>query len=271
MNASNDDILAITQLAQDLADIAAKATLTLFRSAEDSTQNKASAGFDPVTQADKDAEALMRAHLSQTRPQDAVHGEEFDDTPGTSGWTWYLDPIDGTRAFIAGLPLWTTLIGVAYEGKAIIGVIDQPYLQERYVGSPDGSFLITPNGSQRLQTRPCERLTDAILSTTDYFIFSPPERGGFEHLRATAKLTRYGLDAYAYARLAAGSIDMVAESSLKPFDVAALIPVIENAGGVVTDWRGAPARLGGQIVAAANQAILDEALISLRRSARDLV
>jgi len=258
---------AMRDIAIRLADAAAEATLPYFRSIEAGEMNKARKGFDPVTLADQAGERAMRSILDEERPDDAIQGEEYGDKPGTTGWTWHLDPIDGTRAYLAGLPSWTTLIGLVHEGKAIIGIIDQPYL-----GAPGGTVLIDrDNVSHDLSTRDCPALTDAILSTTDYFILSPPERGAFEHLRATAKLTRYGLDAYAYARLAAGTIDMVAETELKPHDVAALIPVVENAGGVVTDWRGHPASIGGQIVAASNQSILDEALISLRRSARDFM
>ena len=263
-----ETISTMRALALRLADAAAKVTLPYFRNAEAGEINKDNSGFDPVTLADQAGEREIRKILDVERPDDAIQGEEYGDKPGTTGWTWHLDPIDGTRAFIAGLPSWTTLIGLAYEGRAIIGVIDQPYLQERYIGAPGGSVMIDRQGQEHeLHTRNCPALTDAILSTTDYFILNAPERGAFEHLRATAKLTRYGLDAYAYARLAAGNIDMVAETGLKPHDVAALIPVIENAGGIVTDWTGAPAQIGGQIVAAANQFILDEALISLHRSA----
>ncbi len=259
----------LTIFAEKLADEAGKAILPYFRGEGSIADNKASSGFDPVTEADKAAERAIRAVIDEERPDDAIMGEEYDYKDGTSGWTWYLDPIDGTRAFMSGLPVWTTLIGLVKDNKSIIGVIDQAYLEERYVGTPSGSYMIKKGGEKTLlKTRDCSKLTDAILATTDYFIFTPPERGAFEHLRATAKLTRYGLDAYAYARVAAGTMDMVAEAGLQSYDVAALIPVIENAGGVVTDWAGNPATLGGQIVAAANQEILDEALISLRRSAR---
>lgn len=209
----------------------------------------------------------MREIIQAERPRDGIEGEEYGSTPGTSGLTWYLDPIDGTRAFVAGLPSWCVLIGLVKDGRPILGIIDQPWLDERYVGVGDEAWLECRGARTKLKTRDCRQLTQAVLSTTDPFILTAPERGAFEHIRATARLTRYGLDAYAYARLAAGTIDMVIESGLKAHDVAALFPVIEGAGGVVTDWRGNPAQLGGQIVAAANRKILDDALISLRRSA----
>ena len=257
-------------IADKLADAARAAALPHFRSAATIADNKAEDGYDPVTEADRAAERAMREILAELRPDDGIEGEEYGSQPGTSGFTWYLDPIDGTRAFVAGLPSWTTLIGLVQDDRPIIGVIDQPWMDERYVGLTDKdwtAYLMARGTRTQLITRRLQTLTQAILSTTDPFILTPPERGAFDHLRATAKLTRYGLDAYAYARLAAGTIDMVAESGLKSHDVAALIPVIHGAGGLVTDWRGEPAKLGGQIVAASCRRILDEALISLRRSA----
>ena len=238
--------------------------------AQASPQEKPREPIPPVTEADRAAERAMRDILAERRPRDAIEGEEFGSQAGTTGFTWYLDPIDGTRAFIAGLPSWTTLIGVTSDERPILGIIDQPWMDERYIGMTDedmGAYLVGRGTTTTLITRRLQHLTEAILSTTDPFILTPPERGAFEHVRATARLTRYGLDAYAYARLAAGTIDMVIESGLKSHDVAALIPVIQGAGGLVTDWRGEPARLGGQIVAASCRRILDEALISLRRSA----
>ncbi len=258
---------SLLPFAHRLADAARAAIAPYFRASSTLAENKAATGFDPVTEADRAAERAIRELIASERPDDGVDGEEYGVSPGTSGLVWRLDPIDGTRAFIAGLPSWTTLIGLTVDETSILGVIDQPWLDERYSGAGGEAWLDVRGDRQRLKVRDCPALTQAILSTTDYFLLTPPERGAFDHLRATAKLTRYGLDAYAYARLAAGTIDMVVETSLKAHDVAALIPVIEGAGGVVTDWRGHPAKMGGQIVAAANRGILDQALISLRRSA----
>ncbi len=259
---------SLLPIALKLADAARVAINPIFRTAAASNpDNKLKTGFDPVTEADRASERAMRAIIEEMRPDDGIEGEEFGVKPSASGLVWYLDPIDGTRAFVAGLPSWCVLIGLALEGRPILGVIDQPWLDERYVGLGAESWLDCRGARTKLRVRDCPSLTNAVLSTTDPFILTPPERGAFEHIRQTARLTRYGLDAYAYARLAAGTIDMVAETGLKSHDVAALFPVIEGAGGVVTDWRGHPARLGGQIVAAANRRILDEALVSLQRSA----
>ena len=152
-------------------------------------------------------------------------------------------------------------------GDAIVGVIDQPVLNERYVGGPDGTVLIANGVASTLSVSACDDLRQAVIATTDPFIMTPPEQGAWTHLRHTARIVRYGLDAYAYARLAGGTIDLVAESGLAPYDAAALIPVVRGAGGFACDWRGEPAKPGGQLVCAASQGILDQALISLRRSA----
>jgi len=258
---------AIT-VAHAMADAARAAILPHFRALSNIENKQVGGGFDPVTEADKAAERAMRAVLSRLRPEDAVLGEEYGRQDGTSGWTWVLDPIDGTRAFVAGLPVWTTLIGlVDSQGDAIVGVIDQPILDERYVGSPDGSYLRSAGSDTSLRVSECNDLRHAVISTTDPFILTPPEQGAWTHLRDTARIVRYGLDAYAYARLAGGTIDLVAEAGLAPYDAAALIPVVRGAGGLACDWRGEPAKPGGQLVCSASQGILDQALISLRRSA----
>lgn len=261
-------------LARRLADAAWSAIGPHFR-ALDSVTNKSSTvssmpgfDFDPVTVADRNAEQVMRDILEAECPEDGIIGEEFPEKHGTSGRVWYLDPIDGTRAFVAGLASWTTLISlVDHEGAPQIGIIDQPVLGERYLGWPGGAALELDGKQTPLNVSACDDLRKATISTTDPFILNPAEQGAWTHLRATAQLTRYGLDAYAYARLAAGTIDLVAESELKPWDIAALVPVVRGAGGIATDWRGNPAKLNGQLVCACSQPVLDQALLALRRSA----
>ena len=255
-------------VAHALADAARAAIAPHFRALKTIENKKSNSDFDPVTIADRAAEEAMRAVLANLRPEDAIHGEEFVKLDGSTGRTWVLDPIDGTRAFVAGLPVWTTLIGlVDSNGDAVVGVIDQPVLNERYFGSAAGSFLRQSNRDTQIRVSECQDLREAIIATTDPFIMSPPEQGAWTHLRHTARIVRYGLDAYAYARLAAGTIDLVAESGLAPYDAAALIPIVRGAGGLACDWRGAPAKPGGQLVCASHQNVLDQALISLRRSA----
>jgi len=264
------NLVADLDFAAQLADAAWAAIRSHFRALTqvDGKANSSKPGFDPVTEADRAAELAMRALVAAHRPGDGVTGEEFPETASTSGYRWYFDPIDGTRAFVAGLPVWTTLIALAGpDGVPLIGVIDQPVLGERYLGWPGGARLDTAVGRQPIRSSGCADLRLATIATTDPFIFSPPEQGAWNHLRSAARITRYGLDAYAYARLGGGTIDLVAESGLKSWDVAALIPVVRGAGGLATDWRGNPPTLGGQIVCSSSEAVLEQALLALRRAA----
>lgn len=257
-------------LLSNLADAAWTAIRPHFRvgGTVDNKTGSGKSGFDPVTEGDRAAERAIRDILARERPGQGVIGEEFPETPSSDGWTWYIDPIDGTRAFVAGLPVWTTLIAlVAPDGVPVASCIDQPVLGERYLGWPGGASLVSAGVQRPITVSPCQDLREATIATTDPFILTPPERGAWDHLRATARITRYGLDAYAYARLAGGTIDLVAESGLKAWDIAALIPVVRGAGGLATDWRGEAPKLGGQIVCAASQPILDQALLALRRAA----
>lgn len=261
----NFDAVAV---ANAMADAARAAIAPHFRALSDVDNKRDAHNFDPVTEGDRAAERAMRTVLAELRPDDGINGEEYGIQTGSTGWTWYLDPIDGTRAFVAGLPVWTTLIGlVDSAGDAIVGLIDQPQLDERYMGWPGEAVLQTQDGRQTLRVSHCTDLRTSIIATTDPFILTPSEQGAWTHLRATARIVRYGLDAYAYARLAAGTIDLVAEAGLAPYDTAALLPVVRGAGGLACDWHGRPAKPGGQLVCAASEQILDQALISLKRSA----
>ena len=256
------------EIATAMADAARAETLRHFRALSTVENKESGTDYDPVTEGDRAAERAMRSVLEDLRPQDGIHGEEYGFKDGTSDWTWVLDPIDGTRSFVAGLTTWATLIGLVNSaGDAIVGIIDQPFLDERYIGSPDGAWLETSRHSKPIRVSDTSDLRHSIIATTDPFIMTLPEQGAWTHLRSTARIVRYGLDAYAYARLAAGSIDLVAESGLAPYDAAALIPVVRGAGGLALDWRGNPAKPGGQLVCAAHKDIMDQALISLRRSA----
>jgi myo-inositol-1(or 4)-monophosphatase len=252
--------------ADELAEAARAAILPHFRAGGD-VETKLGAAFDPVTEADRGAERAMRALIEARYPAHGIVGEEFGEKPSADGWSWTLDPVDGTRAFISGLPLWGTLIALAFEGRPVIGVIDQGFLDERYVGFPGGARATVRGVTRPLAARACGALTEATLATTDPFLFEAAEAGGFEMIRRTARLTRYGCDCYAYAMLADGRIDMVIESGLKPWDVHALIPVVEGAGGMLTNWRGGPAWRGGQVIASGDAGPHAEALVALRRAA----
>ena len=261
---SEEMLASLSRLAIDLADAAANETLKRFRSTELSTANKLDGnGFDPVTAADRQAEAAIRAILSRVRPEDGVFGEEEANTAGTSGLTWVIDPIDGTRAFISGLPTWGTLIALDDGQRGRIGVVDQPYLQERFVGilgnSPE-AMLFRSGKQQAIATRTGVSLAQATFFTTDPFLFSDAEYDAFTNIRDRARLTRFGTDCYAYALLAMGQIDAVVESGLQAYDIAALMPLIQAAGGVVSDWSGNDCRWGGQAVAAGSAELHAELL-----------
>ncbi|MEN9874263.1 MAG: hypothetical protein RL186_1160 [Pseudomonadota bacterium] len=235
--------------AHKLADAARTAIAPFFRM-NAKIDNKASVGFDPVTEADRAAETAMRQLIQAHRPDDAIIGEEFDDRAGHSGWTWVLDPIDGTRAFIAGTTTWGVLIGARYDGKPCVGIMDQPFADERWAACPSRGFWSRGRARVPLMTRKPVPLDQAIVATTDPFLFEGPSFERFMALRAATRLTRYGLDCTAYALLAHGQIDLVVETDLKDVDIAALIPIIEVAGGIVTDWQGRHNPHGGNIIAA---------------------
>lgn len=247
-----------------LADAAAGETLPRFRAGAAVT-NKAASGFDPVTEADRAAEAAIRALIHEAFPDHGVLGEEHGEVSIDAEFVWVIDPIDGTRAFISGLPVWGTLIGLYRNDRAVLGMMDQPFIGERFVGGPSHAHYRGPRGNGRLEVRDCGRLADAILFTTSPKIFADDRVTRYQAVEDAVTLARYGCDCYAYALLAGGHIDVVVESGLKPYDIAALIPIIENAGGVVTNWDGGRPERGGDIVACGSRAVHAEALDLLNR------
>lgn len=244
-----------------LADAAAEISLKHFRQPV-SVDNKhaATGGFDPVTIADQGAEKAIRALIDEHYPDHSIHGEEFGHKHTDSPFEWVLDPIDGTRAFISGLPTWGTLIALKYEGTPVLGVIDQPYMKERYVGWTDLTLTggATLNGAP-IKTRACPDLSRATISTTDANLFQGRERVGFDRLLENVRLARYGLDCYAYAIVASGHMDLVIEAGLQPYDMMALIPVIRGAGGAVSDWRSNAPDASGHLLAVGDAALLPKA------------
>ena len=253
----------IAGTAAAMAEAARAETLPRFRAAGLDVANKAAEGFDPVTEADRAAEAAMRAVLDARRPGDAIHGEELGCRAGETGLTWVIDPIDGTRAFLCGAPTWGTLIAVTDAHGPVYGVIDQPFTGERWVGGL-GTAEWRRGGVERpLATRATADLAQARLCSTFPEIGTAAERAAFQRLSARVPLTRYGLDCYAYGLLAAGAVDLVVEAGLGAYDICAPIAVIEAAGGVVTDWQGRPAHGGGQVLAAANRRLHAAALEAL--------
>jgi histidinol phosphatase-like enzyme (inositol monophosphatase family) len=246
------EIDELSTFALRLADAAAEVTLPHFRSGLAVDNKRGDYAFDPVTAADRDAEQAIRTLIGEHYPTHGIYGEEHGRETGTSPLYWVIDPIDGTRSFISGVPLWGTLIALNDGTKPVIGVMDQPYIGERFVGRPGGSELSGPRGTFPLKTSGCTKLEDALLGNTDPGMFKKDnERAAFREISAKVRLRRFGGDCYFYALLAAGTLDLVVESSLQPYDIQALIPVIENAGGIVTSWTGGDPQMGGQVVAAA--------------------
>ncbi|AGT08466.1 histidinol-phosphatase [Paracoccus aminophilus] len=258
------DAEQIIATAHRLADAARRETLGLFRSPSLRPDNKSLQGFDPVTEADRASERAMRALLDELRPEDAILGEEYGPKSGSSGLTWVLDPIDGTRAFMSGAPSWGVLIALCDDSGPRYGIIDQPYIGERFEGGFGRARMVGPRGETALGVRKGVALAQATLMSTYPEVGSPEEREAFGRVAKEVRLTRYGLDCYAYALLAAGQIDLVIEAGLQPYDVCAPIAVIEAAGGIVTDWQGGPAHQGGRILAAATPELHAEALQFLR-------
>jgi histidinol phosphatase-like enzyme (inositol monophosphatase family) len=248
----------------------ASVILPLFRGAHGLVDKGPKGAFDPVTEADRGAEAAIRKLIGERYPDHGVIGEEYGEDRPDAEFVWVLDPIDGTRAFIAGLPVWTTLIGLRHAGRPVLGSIGQPYIGELFIGHAGGSRLMSRGQSRPLKVRPCANLTDAIIATTDpEGCFDGAERGAWTQVRAAARLARTGCDAYAYCMVALGTLDLVVEAGLKAWDIDAAIPIIEGAGGLVTDWRGdRVGDAGGQVAIAGDRACLDEALVALKRSAK---
>lgn len=258
--AQADELVAT---ANALADAARTATLLHFRRADLVADTKEKQRFDPVTAADRLSEERMRAILADRRPEDAILGEEFGTKAGTSGLTWVLDPIDGTRGYLSGTPTWGVLISVRDAAGPIYGIIDQPYIGERFEGGLGRARVVGPMGEAKLAARASRPLSEAIVFSTFPEVGTAEEGAAFRRVATKARLVRYGTDCYAYALIAAGQIDLVIEAGLKAYDVQAPIAVIEAAGGIVTDWKGRPAHYGGRILAAANRAIHAEALALL--------
>jgi histidinol phosphatase-like enzyme (inositol monophosphatase family) len=244
----------------ELAAVAGEAIRPFFRTMV-GVENKSRTGtFDPVTAADRAAEQAMRTLIRKTFPGHGIVGEEFSDEGSDRSYVWVLDPIDGTKSFISGMPAWGTLIGLLKNGLPVYGMMHQPFIGERFTGDGASARYRGPVGERRLNVRACSALADAVLFTTSPLLMSAADRAAFEKVERAARLSRYGGDCYAYCMVAAGFIDVVIETNLKLHDIVALIPIIEGAGGVVTDWSGRPALKGGRIIAAGDRRVHAEAL-----------
>ena len=249
----------------ELATASGRAVLPFFRTALAAEDKSRGGAFDPVTEADKAGEVAMRRLIGRAFPDHGIVGEEFGAEREDAEYIWVLDPIDGTRAFVAGLPMWGTLIGLLKGGRAAYGLMHQPFIGERFSGDGGSARYRGPHGERRLRTRRCETLAAATLSTTSPRLFAGEDLRRFEQVEAEARLTRFGCDCYAYCMLAAGHVDVVVETGLKPYDIVALIPIITGAGGVVTTWDGGSAELGGRIVACGDPRLHEDLLRRLSR------
>jgi myo-inositol-1(or 4)-monophosphatase len=246
---------------EQLATTSGEAILPFFRSAIGIEDKGVGAAFDPVTAADRAGEAAMRRMIMSTFPSHGIIGEEYGSERADSEFVWVLDPIDGTRAFITGLLAWGTLIGLLRGGNPAFGFMHQPFTRERFSGDGGSARYQGPNGNRRLRSRNCSSLSQAVLSATSPDIFKGEEEvEAFARVHATAKHTRYGGDCYAYCMLAAGHVDLIVEAGLQPYDVVALIPIIEGAGGIITTWDGQPATNGGRIIAAGDKRVHAETM-----------
>lgn len=250
----------------ELANAATAAIMPHFRTGHD-VENKLVSGFDPVTIADRAGEEAMRALINKNYPEHGILGEEHGAEKLDAEHVWILDPIDGTRSFITGLPTWGTLIGLRTNGVASLGMMAQPYINERYAGDGQSAFYEGPLGLRELKTRDCGTLKDAVMLTTAPQLFSTTESPVYQAIEEQTTLTRYGTDCYGYSMVAAGMADMVIESGLNAYDIAPLIPIIEGAGGIVTDWSGHSAVDGGQILACGDKRLHEQVLRILESAA----
>jgi myo-inositol-1(or 4)-monophosphatase len=243
-----------------LASVAGEAIRPFFRTALGVQNKSGTRGFDPVTEADRAAETAMRRLIHNTFPAHGIIGEEFGDERADATYVWVLDPIDGTKSFIAGLPAWGTLIGLLKDGVPVYGMMHQPFIGERFTGDGASARYRGPAGDRKLAARNCRALADALLLTTSPLLMSGEERRCFERVEQEVQLSRYGGDCYAYCMVAAGYVDLVIEAGLNRYDVMPLIPIIEGAGGIVTTWTGESAADGGRIIAAGDKRVHEQAL-----------
>lgn len=256
-------VIDFTAFIGRLATAAGETILPFFRTSLGVENKNVGHELDPVTEADRAAEAVMRRMIKQSFPQHGIVGEEFGSESEDAEYVWVLDPIDGTKSFIAGMPIWGTLIALMHRGMPVFGMMHQPYIGERFSGDNGSAMYQGPSGKRKLATRRCASLADATLFTTSPKLMKPEDRAIFERIESDVRLSRYGGDCYAYCMLAAGHLDLIIETELKPYDVAALVPIVAGAGGIITTWEGAPAQHGGRIVAAGDKRTHEAALKAL--------
>jgi myo-inositol-1(or 4)-monophosphatase len=246
-----------------LATVSGEVVLPFFRTSL-GIENKGGPGtFDPVTAADRAAETAMRTLIRESFPDHGIVGEEFGNERTEAEYCWVLDPIDGTKSFIAGMPAWGTLIALTRGGEPVYGMMHQPFTRERFTGDSNAARYRGPAGDRALRVRRCEKLSDAMLMTTSPLLMKETDRAQFGKVEQAVKLSRYGGDCYAYCMLAAGHVDLVIETELKPYDVIPLVPIINGSGGIITTWENGPPYAGGRIVAAGDERVHAAAMAML--------
>ena len=254
-------VIDFTAFIGRLATASGETILPFFRTSlgidNKSTGNKE---FDPVTEADRAAEAVMRRLIKASFPQHGIVGEEFGNEREDADYVWVLDPIDGTKSFISGFPIWGTLIALLHQGAPVFGMMHQPFIGERFSGDSGSAHYQGPSNQRKLAVRRCSSLRDATMYTTSPLLMNNADRAAFDRVGEGVRLNRYGGDCYSYCMLAAGHLDLVIETELKPHDIAALIPIITGAGGIVTTWEGKPAQGGGRIIAAGDPRVHEAAI-----------
>ncbi len=239
----------------ELATISGETILPFFRTALSVADKGRPGSFDPVTAADHAAETAMRTLIRRTFPDHGIIGEEYGNERAEAEYVWVLDPIDGTKSFISGMPAWGTLIGLMRNGEPVYGMMNQPFTRERFSGDGGAAHYRGPAGARALMVRSCESLSQAMLLTTSPRLMNSADRTAFERVEAAVRLSRYGGDCYAYCMLAAGHIDLVIETELKPYDVLPLVPIIQGAGGIITSWEGTAPNAGGRVIAAGDKRV----------------
>ena len=243
-----------------LATVSGEAILPFFRTSLGVEDKGSAAGFDPVTAADRAAENAIRALIKRSFPEHGIVGEEYGNENTDAEYVWVIDPIDGTKSFITGMPAWGSLIALTRHGAPVFGMMHQPFIGERFAGDGGAAHYRGPAGERTLHVRPCTSLTDAIMFTTSPRLMNEADRAAFGRVESAVKLSRYGGDCYAYCMLAAGHVDLVIEAGLKPHDIVALIPIVQGAGGFLTNWEGGSAVNGGRVIAAGDKRVHEAAM-----------
>lgn len=260
---TSPDWQELTRFAIALAKASAREILPYFRR-NIHIDVKSGPIWDPVTEGDRAGERVIRRLIEERYPSHGIHGEEYGTKEGNSGFTWILDPVDGTRAFVCGMPTWATLIGLSFEGRPVVGLMNQPFVGDMFYGSPEGAWIDHRGATQPIRTRSGIGLESATIGTTAPELYRDgSDRAAFDRLKQKAQMTRYGGDAYFFAVMAAGHLDIAMDANLQAYDIAPLLPIVSGAGGVYAEWTGGDAAKGGNVITAGSQALLEEALAVL--------